>query len=235
MIDTILTVVEILGIISFAISGSLVAIDKEMDLVGVIFLAMITSFGGGIMRDLIIGRTPLFFTSLWLYIGVALFTSVLIFTLAAVFKKQYVGNEELLIKINNYIDAIGIGAFSVSGVRMCLLVCPEKGAFLAIMMGMISAIGGGMIRDICINDIPFVFRKRIYALATLGGSVLYYVLDHFVLGGSIVGEIAAAVISMAAVFSVRVLATTFKWNMPKAIRFDELKGRQDSEKETVSK
>ena len=76
MFDSIMMVLEIIGVIAFAIAGSVVAIDKEMDLVGVVFLAMITSFGGGIMRDLVMGRTPLFFTSLGLYISVALITSL---------------------------------------------------------------------------------------------------------------------------------------------------------------
>ena len=222
MIDSIILAVELIGIISFAISGSVVAIDKEMDFIGVIFLAMTTCFGGGIMRDLVLGRTPLFFTSMPLYVCVGLSTSVIIFLLAKIFKKWYVRRERLVLTFNNIIDAAGIGAFSVSGVKMCLELCPEKGAFLAIMMGMISAVGGGMVRDVCLRDIPFVLRKHIYVLACLFGATLYYVLDVYFIGGTTVGESIAAVISMLAVFTIRVLATTFKWNMPKAIEFSKI-------------
>lgn len=222
MIDSIILAVELIGIISFAISGSVVAIDKEMDFIGVIFLAMTTCFGGGIMRDLVLGRTPLFFTSMPLYVCVGLSTSVIIFLLAKIFKKWYVRRERLVLTVNNIIDAAGIGAFSVSGVKMCLELCPEKGAFLAIMMGMISAVGGGMVRDVCLRDIPFVLRKHIYVLACLFGATLYYVLDVYFIGGTTVGESIAAVISMLAVFTIRVLATTFKWNMPKAIEFSKI-------------
>lgn len=224
MFDTILTVIEIIGVVSFSISGTVVSIDKEMDLFGVIFLAIMTSFGGGVIRDLIIGRTPLFFTSLGFYVLIGLATSVLVFTFASVFKKWYVERESLIMQVNNYIDALGIGAFSVTSVKMCIDVCPEKGAFLAIMMGMTASIGGGMIRDICLRDIPFVFRKHIYALAAIAGSVLYYLLMMHVFDGGIAGEIISSIIAIATVFAIRVCATKFKWNMPKAIEFSKMHG-----------
>ena len=105
---------------------------------------------------------------------------------------------------------------------MCLELCPEKGAFLAIMMGVLAAVGGGMVRDVCLRDIPFLLRKHVYALACLFGATLYYVLDVHLIGSTPTGEILAAVISMLAVFTIRVLATTFKWNMPKAIEFSKI-------------
>ena len=222
MFDSIMMVLEIMGIIAFAIAGSIVAIDKEMDMVGVVFLAMITSFGGGIMRDLVMGRTPLFFTSLGLYIMVAFVTSLAVFIFAHVFKKWYVKNEHSILFFNNIIDAIGISAFSVSGVKMCLEFFPEPNPFLAIMMGMISAIGGGMVRDVCLRDIPFVFRKHIYALATLSGAAVYYVLHVYVFPDNVTGDVISLVIGMLFVFVIRVLATIFHWNMPKAINFSKM-------------
>ena len=237
MLDTIITVIEIIGVVSFSISGSIVAIDKEMDFIGVIFLAMITSFGGGVMRDLIIGRTPAVFVSMPLYVIISIATSVTVFVLASVFKRVYVRKEELVTQINNFIDAAGIGAFTVSGVRLCLDVCPEKGAFLAIMMGMIASIGGGMVRDVCLRDIPFVFRKRIYALASLSGAVLYYLIAVYAFGGSEAGEIIASILGILLVFFVRVFATVFKWNMPKAINFKKMQAeiKESESSETVLK
>lgn len=228
MLDTIITIIEVMGVVSFSISGSIVAIDKEMDFIGVIFLAMITSFGGGVMRDLIIGRTPAFFVSMPLYVIISIVTSVTVFVLASVFKRLYVKEEDFVTYINNFIDALGIGAFTVSSVRLCLDICPEKGAFLAIMMGMIASIGGGMVRDVCLRDIPFVFRKRIYALASLAGAVLYYFVAVCAFGGSEVGEVVASVCGILLVFLIRVFATVFKWNMPKAINFKKIQNEPES-------
>ncbi len=223
ILDTLLLVIEIIGIVSFSISGSFVAIDKEMDLFGVILLAIITCFGGGILRDLMLGiNPPLFFNDLLYLVAVCAVTSVLVFTLAAVFKRWYVKEEALVVRINNYIDALGLGAFAVSGVKICLAVCPEGGAFLAITMGLVSAIGGGIIRDVCLGDIPFVFRKRIYALAALGGAVVYYLTYSVIFEGDTVGDILGSIIGVLLVFVIRVLATTFKWNIPKAIKFDDV-------------
>jgi uncharacterized membrane protein YeiH len=225
MIDTVFLILEIIGVISFAISGALVAIDRETDWFGVIFLATITTFGGGILRDLIIGRNPpAFFTSMPLYVIVCILTAFVVFILAAIFKTQYIKNEEAMVKINNIIDAMGIAVFAVSGVKITMDFCgAECNAFLAIMMGMFSAIGGGMMRDLILRDIPFVLCKRIYALATLAGSTVYYVFSVHIFSGSDFGEITSQIIGVAACFTIRVLATVFKLNMPRAINFEKLR------------
>ena len=234
MFDSIMMVLEIIGVIAFSIAGSVVAIDKEMDLVGVVFLALITSFGGGVMRDLIMGRTPLFFTSLGVYITDALVTSLSVFMFAHVFKKWYVKNESSVLFFNNFVDAVGISAFSVSGVKMCLEYFPEPNPFLSIMLGMIAAIGGGMVRDVCLRDIPFVFRKHVYAVATIVGASVYYVLRVCVMADTVAGEIISLTLGMLSVFTIRVLATIFKWNFPKAIIFSKMYAEAAQEQEAQS-
>lgn len=215
-LDAILLVIEVLGIISFSISGSLVSIDREMDLFGVIFLAIATSFGGGIMRDLIIGNIPpLFFGELIPFVGVSALTALLVFTLAYLFKGWYTRHEARIVLINNYIDAVGLGAFAVSGVKICLAICEGGGAFLAISMGVISAVGGGMIRDVCLGDVPFVLRKRIYALAAIVGAMLYYLIGVVIFTDGVVGDVVGSVVSVASVVLIRVLATHFEWNLPR--------------------
>ena len=218
-IDVIITFIELIGLVSFSISGAVVSIDREMDFVGVVFLSMTTCFGGGIMRDLIIGRTPLFFTSMWLYLSVAFAVAVAVFIFARLCKDWYVKKEALVMSVNNYIDALGLGAFVVSSVTMCMEYCPEKGAFLAIMMGVLTAVGGGMIRDVCLLTVPFVLKKRIYAAAALAGSIVYYLLANYLLAGTTAGEILSCIIGILTVFSIRVIATVFKLNFPKAIDF----------------
>ncbi len=214
-LDVILLVIEVLGIISFAISGSIIAIDKEMDIIGVFFIALCTAFGGGIIRDVMIGNIPpLFFSELVYLVIIATLAATLVFIFACLFKRWYLEKEALIININNYIDAIGLGAFAVSGVKICLSVCPGAGAFLAVAMGVVSAVGGGMIRDVCLGDIPFVLRKRVYALAAIVGATLYYVIDVLIIGG-VVGDIVGSITGVLSVVLIRVLATRFKWNLPR--------------------
>lgn len=222
MLENVITAIEIIGVVSFCISGAIVAIDKEMDLMGVVLLALTTTFGGGVFRDLIIGRTPAFFVSMHLYVLVGTVTSIIVFILASAFKRWYVREEAKINFLNNFVDAIGLGAFTVTSVDICLDVCPEKGPFLAIMMGMIASVGGGVVRDLFLDRVPNVFRKHIYALACLIGSALYYVLRVLAFPNSEVGEIISTVVCILTVFVIRVLASIFKWNLPKAIRFAEL-------------
>ncbi|MBQ9085537.1 MAG: trimeric intracellular cation channel family protein [Clostridia bacterium] len=218
--DTVILVIELIGVVAFAISGAVVAIDKETDMIGVLFLSHITTFGGGIMRDIILGRVPAYFTSMWPYLIICTITSFLVFLLARLFKKWYVVNKRRVLDINNYIDAAGLGAFAVSSVKLALELHPEAGAFLAIMMGVITSIGGGMVRDVCMQDVPFVFRKRIYALAAAAGAGAYYVIAVYLMPTEL-GEVVASIVGMLSVFLIRVLATVFRLNMPKAIRFSE--------------
>ena len=226
MIDGILLAIEIIGIISFAIAGALVAIDKETDLFGVLFLAVTTCFGGGIMRDITIGRRPpAFFRELTYQFFIAIGVALIVFIFARAFKKQYIEKEQLILSVNNYIDALAIGIFSVSGVQACLSFFAEKeesaGFVLCAILGMITAVGGGMVRDLILRDIPFILRKRIYALAALMGASLYYVTVVILFPNNEIAEVIGQVVSISLVVLVRVLATKLKWNLPKAIVFDK--------------
>lgn len=228
MIDGILLAIEIIGVISFAVAGAVVAIDKETDIFGVVFLALTTCFGGGIIRDITIGRhPPAFFRELSYQVVIGAVSALVVFILATVFKKHYVKNEKLLLDINNYIDALAIGIFSVSGVQTCLDFFAQKGEnagfLLCSVLGMMSAVGGGMIRDLILRDIPFILRKRVYALATLIGASLYYLLVVVVFPGNMVMEVVSQIGCISLVVVIRILATKLKWNLPKAIRFSELR------------
>ena len=227
MLDTILLAIEIVGVISFAVAGSIVAIDKETDLFGVVFLALMTCFGGGIIRDITIGRNPpAFFRGLTYQVAIGACVALLVFMLARIFKKQYVKREKLVLDINNYIDALAIGIYSVSGVQLCLDFFAQKGEsagfLLCTVLGMMTAVGGGMIRDLILRDIPFILRKRVYALAALIGASLYYLLVAVLFPNDKVLEIVSQIACIALVFIIRVLATKLKWNLPKAIIFAEI-------------
>lgn len=226
MIDAILLAIEIIGIVSFAIAGALVAIDKETDLFGVVFLAVMTCFGGGIIRDITIGRhPPAFFRELTYQFFIAIAVALTVFILARIFKKQYLEKEQLVLSVNNYIDALAIGIFSVSGVQTCLDFFAEQskpaGFVLCAVLGMTTAVGGGMIRDLILRDIPFILRKRIYALAALIGAILYYVTVVHLFPNNELAEVIGQIVSIAIVVIIRVLATKLKWNLPKAIVFEK--------------
>lgn len=228
MAQNILLAIEIIGVISFAVAGAIVAIDKETDIFGVVFLSLMTCFGGGIIRDITIGRhPPAFFRELWYQVLIAIGVALLVFVLAMLFKKQYVQREQMVLDINNYIDALAIGIFSVSGVQTCLDFFASKnqsaGFIVCATLGMMSAVGGGMVRDLILRDIPFILRKRVYALAALIGASVYYILVVKVFGFNEVAEVISQVGCIALVVLIRVLATKLKWNLPKAIKFSELR------------
>ena len=219
-VELIWLIIEHLGVVAFAISGAIVAINREMDIFGVVFISFITSFGGGIMRDLILNRgIPSFFTSAYTsLIIVCLISSLLVFFFAFLFKNKFVKKEKFLDTVNNYIDAFGIGAFTVSGAKIAI-DAGHVNPFVPILMGMIACIGGGMLRDIMLNDVPFVLRKRIYAVATIAGAAIYYVIWRF----APTFEAGAMIIGALTTIIIRILATIFKWNMPKAINFSEFR------------
>jgi len=222
--QTFFLILETVGVISFAISGAIAAIDKEIDLFGVLLLSLVTSFGGGIMRDVLIGNHPAFFTS-YFHIFCGAVTALTVFFTAAVFKNKYVEREKLVDATNNYFDAIGLGIFSVMGARICIASGYDS-ALIAIFLGMITGVGGGMIRDVCLCEIPFVLKKHVYAVAAIFGASLYYILHSF----SSLPEEISMLVGVGTVFLIRILSTAFKLNVPKAIIFEKTISKRESEK-----
>ncbi len=225
--ETIVSIFEIVGIISFSAAGAMIAIDKEMDIFGVILSAIITCFGGGMLRDVLAGSAigldrPWFFSGepdANLYIIISVVTSIAVFFVALVFKKTYVREERLVRSVNNILDAIGIGVFSAIGTGSYI----SAGPFVAITMGMISSIGGGLVRDVILNEIPFVLRKYIYAIPTILGSAAYYLILVYAFPNTEYGKPVATAACILLIFVIRMLATYFKWNMPKAIDFKKMR------------
>ena len=241
MIESVLLAINIIGVISFAVAGAIVAIDKETDIFGVVFLSLITCFGGGIIRDITIGRNPpAFFRDLKYQVLLGVCVALLVFTLAKLFQKHYIKHEQAVLDVNNYIDALAIGIFSVSGVQTCreffALNNQRAGFLLCATLGMMSAVGGGMIRDLILRDIPFILRKRVYALAALIGASLYYILVVEIFPNNMIAEVASQIGCICLVVLIRVLATKLKWNLPKAIKFSELREEEETkEPETLVK
>lgn len=216
MLTTVLTIIEYIGVVSFAISGALMAIDKENDFIGVIFLALITTFGGGMIRDIFIGHNPPVFFTLYPLVITCIVTATVTFVLAAIFKRKYVENENLINSVNNYIDALGLGVFVISGAKLCIDLGIDN-PFLIVIMGMISGTGGSMTRDIIMNEVPALLRRRVYLVAAICGAALYYALYSFG-----VSDIISMPVSIILIVLIRILATVFKLNFPKAIDFSKM-------------
>ena len=221
-----LGIINVIGIVSFAAAGAMVAIDKETDLFGVIFLAVTTCFGGGFMRDVIVGDGLPAFFGMHLELAVSVSTALVVFLAAKLFRNEYVAEVQTVNRINNVLDALGLGVFAASGTAIYI----HLGPLVAIIMGMLSSVGGSLIRDVILRDIPFILRKRIYAVAVLAGSSLYYVISEILMKGIESADVVATLACMATILSIRMCATHFKWNLPKAIVFSE----QTKEKKEAS-
>jgi len=195
--------IDILGTIAFAISGVLVAMDKKLDLFGVFIIAFVTAVGGGSLRDLLIGKTPV----VWMQESVYVFTilGTVVFAILFRSKIKYLRTSLFLF------DTIGIGLYTMVGI--------EKGLnagllpIMCIALGTMTASFGGVIRDILCNEIPVIFRKEIYATACILGGAGYFLLRELPFNNEY-AYLAAIVI----VIGIRLLAVKFKIALPNIYR-----------------
>ncbi len=211
------TIIESIGVVAFSVSGAMVAIRRKTDLFGVILLAIITTLGGGLTRDVIFSFTPPAFFNSKEYLLLSVIVSVIVFLFARKFSNTYLQNETRIEHINDIFDALGLGIFAVMGVKVAFEQGYEDNALISITCGAITCICGGMLRDVLTNSTPFVLVKRIYAIAAIAGSSTYYLL--YIYSESIgLEDSLAMILGLAVTFILRVLAMAFKWNMPKAIK-----------------
>lgn len=192
-------VCDLLGTIAFAISGVLVAMDKKLDLFGVFIIAFVTAVGGGSLRDMLIGDTPVAWMREPAY-TVTIVASVL-FAILFQSRLKYLRRSLFLF------DTIGIGLYTMVGIEKGLQA--ELTPFICIALGTITASFGGVIRDILCNEIPVIFRKEIYATACIAGGILYFLLLR-----SPLEEKYAYALAIIAVISIRLLAVRFKIALP---------------------
>ena len=212
MSEAVFLLFEIVGTVAFAVSGAMVSVSKRVDLFGVLFLGMITALGGGCVRDVLLGQLPPAMFSNFTYVTVALLSALAVFLMARKFKERYLSRETLIEQINNVFDALGLGAFAVVGAEAAITAGHGGNGFLVVFMGMTTAIGGGVLRDLLLREIPFVLKKRIYAIAAICGALVYY------LGWlAQLPEALCLFAGVAVTFILRLLATIFKWNLPKAL------------------
>lgn len=205
--------IEVIGTIAFASSGAMVAIKKQLDLLGVIVLGVTTAVGGGMLRDIIIGNVPPALFKDPIYVLLAFITVMLLFVIVRLNQKILDGRSlETYEKVMNIFDAIGLGAFTVVGIDTAVLSGYGDYHFLIIFLGVITGVGGGILRDIMAGQTPYVLRKHIYACASIVGAILYAWLLNYIDGN------IAMLIGACSVVLIRLLATHFCWNLPTATK-----------------
>ncbi len=195
--------IDILGTIAFAISGVLVAMEKKLDLFGVLIIAFVTAVGGGTLRDMLIGNTPV----IWMRESVYIFT---IFG-TVIFAILFVNQLKYLRKTLFLFDTIGIGLFTLVGIEKGLSA--ELMPIMCIILGTITASFGGVIRDILCNEIPVIFHKEIYATACILGGISYFLLIQLPIDGAY-----AYIVAILIIILVRILAVKFHIALPSIYR-----------------
>lgn len=164
-------IIHIIGTAAFAVSGYLVGVRKRLDMLGVLITALLTAVGGGILRDAVIGRIPVVFVenTAWVVIGITLLLSWL-------FKLQKSRKRELAAAFL-LADSLGLVAFTITGVQVGLSL--DLNMFGVVMLGFVTAVGGGIVRDVLVNDIPMILRKDFYGTVSVLIGLAMYVLDIF--------------------------------------------------------
>lgn len=207
--DTVLLVLEIIGTLAFAASGAFTAVRRDMDVFGVIILGLTTAVGGGVIRDIVLGLTPPRTFQHPVYAIVAIAASALVFVIArGGWTEKNSGPYAVAMLV---MDSLGLGAFTVSGIGTAMETGENYGAFLLVFVGVVTGVGGGVLRDVMAGETPYIFRKHIYASASILGAVLCVLLRP-------AGDALAIALGMAAVVVTRLLAAAFKWNLPHAGR-----------------
>lgn len=189
---------DILGTLVFAISGVLTAIDKKFDVVGSIIIGLVTAVGGGTLRDMLIGETPVG----WMKDLNYLYTILLAVLLSYLFKEK-------ILKLRRgmfFFDTVGIGLFTILGLQKTLGV--GLSIPIALLMGVVSAVFGGVIRDVLTNVVPLIFRKEIYATACLIGGLVFIGLESFSSMTTL-----NMLLSMFVVVIIRYLAVRNNWSL----------------------
>lgn len=205
--------IEVVGTIAFASSGAMVAIKKQLDLLGVIVLGVTTAAGGGMLRDIIIGNVPPALFLEPVYVFLAFLTVMLLFIIVRLNQSILSSRHmEAYERVMNIFDAIGLGAFTVVGIDTAVLSGYGEYRFLIIFLGVITGVGGGILRDIMAGETPYVLRKHVYACASIAGAILYAgLMNH-------ISHNVAMLSGACSVVLIRLLATRFCWNLPTATK-----------------
>ena len=199
---------EIIGTISFALTGAMTGLKKQMDIFGVCVLGVTTAVGGGIIRDLILGLTPPSAFRDPTSVLIAIAVSIIVFFPAV--RRIFYRNKWLYEHVLLLADSAGLGIFTVCGARVAMEAGDGANRFLVIFVAALTGVGGGVLRDLFAGDRPYIFVKHVYACAALLGAIAFAALKP------LVGLDGATVIGFALIVVIRFCSARFHWSLPKA-------------------
>lgn len=203
----ILLILEIIGTVAFAISGAIVGIQKKMDIFGVSILGLTAAVGGGILRDLILNITPPAAFVNPVFAITAVIVSIIVFIrpiYSSLEKKGSVYDILLLI-----MDSIGLGLFTVVGVQVAKTSVAGDNLFLVTFVGVLTGVGGGILRDVFAGNRPYIFVKHFYACASIIGAWVCALL------WSVIGDLPSMAVGAILIVILRLLAAYYRWSLPK--------------------
>lgn len=224
--DIIIYVMELVGTVAFAVSGAMTAIQKRMDLFGVNVLGVTTAVGGGLIRDLILGTNPPVMFRNYTYALTAVIASTLLFCFVLLRERGRSGDHVVWRRLTRTIekrydvheaydrllligDTIGLGIFTVVGSHNAVSAGYGDNRFLMVFVGVLTGVGGGMLRDVMAGNMPYILVKHVYAVASLAGALIYVLLLPYM------SDLQCMVLGGAAVMLLRFLAAHYRWNLPK--------------------
>ena len=201
-------ILNILGVVSFAISGVLVAVRKKMDYLGVVILGIVSSVGGGVIRDIIMGRIPPTMFTNPLYVTVSFITAniAFIFLYFNLEGKSRPAINRIFEEFYFWFDTFGLALFTTQGVLAGKTIA-GAGIFLCSFLGVMTGVGGGVLRDLLANTVPAIFIKHIYALASITGAIAISLLWD-------VNDTLAILVGFFLIVQIRYMARKHKWNLP---------------------
>ena len=207
-LEAVVFVLEMVGTVAFSISGGLIGIERGLDYFGIPVLSMTTAVGGGMIRDLILGKTPPTMFTTPVYVIVAITTSALMLLLLYRYG-NFVENGKFasFMGLISFFDALGLGIFTIIGVNTAL----DSGyhnVFLSVFVGVMTGVGGGMLRDIMVRRTPLVLRREIYAVAAIPGALLYCYLQAYL------PKTICMLLCASLIVALRLLSVRFHWNLP---------------------
>lgn len=207
IMDIIWYIFDMIGTIAFAVSGALVGVARKMDIFGMSVLALATAIGGGIVRDVLLGYFPPNSLRNIVYVTVVIAVTIIVFIIySSRYRRQVMGPRSRASYL--FADAVGLASFTVTGVSAGYTLYPDLPIFI-VLLGTITAVGGGIIRDMLAQRIPSVLKEDVYALPSIIGGIVYYVMVLY-------GWVGQAVYgAFSIVLIIRLLAIKYRWSLPK--------------------
>lgn len=203
-------ILEIIGTIIFALQGSMVAIEHDLDVFGILVLALTTAVGGGMTRDIILGNTPPNMFKNPIYCILAAVTALIVICTYKVISKMIHTRIHGLIQALGYIsDAIGLGIFTIVGAQVCMKAGYADHLFLCTFVGVMTGVGGGILRDVLVRRTPVVLRKEIYAIAAIIGGIIYWYLAQSI------DAVVATYVSTSIIIIIRLVAVKKDIHLPR--------------------